>query len=51
VPTGPHTSRNNELSALRSFYRWAMAYDLRDDDPTRRIDQLRGSTANRVRRR
>jgi site-specific recombinase XerD len=37
----PHSSRNNELSALRSFYRWADRFDLRDDDPTRRIDNLR----------
>jgi len=36
----PHTSRNNELSALRSFYRWADRFELRTDDPTRRLDNL-----------
>lgn len=37
----PHSSRNNELSAVRSFFRWAVRYEIRDDDPTSRIDQLR----------
>lgn len=37
----PHSSRNNELSAIRSFYKWAQRFERRDDDPTRRIDQLR----------
>lgn len=37
----PHSSRNNELSALRSFYRWALRFDRRGDDPTARLDQLK----------
>jgi integrase/recombinase XerC len=37
----PHSSRNNELSAVRSFFRWSQRYELRADDPTSRIDQLR----------
>lgn len=37
----PHSSRNNELSALRSFYKWADRFEHRLDDPTRRIDNLR----------
>jgi integrase/recombinase XerD len=40
----PHSSRNNELSAVRSFFKWAVRYELRDDDPTSRIDQLRAQT-------
>lgn len=31
-------TRANELACLRSFYRWMGKYDLRDDDPTRRLD-------------
>lgn len=30
-------SRHNELSALRSFYKWCRTWDHRDDDPTRRL--------------
>lgn len=37
----PHSSRNNELSAVRMFFKWAVKYDLRADDPTSRIEQLR----------
>ncbi len=37
----PHSARNNELAALRSFYRWAQRYGHRDDDPTIRVDTLR----------
>lgn len=37
----PHSSRNNELSAVRSYYRWAVRFDHRKDDPTVRIDNLR----------
>lgn len=37
----PHSARNNELSALRSYYRWAMRFGHRDDDPTIRLDLLR----------
>lgn len=37
----PHSARNNELSALRSFYKWAMRFDHRPDDPTIRLDMLR----------
>jgi site-specific recombinase XerD len=37
----PHSSRNNELSAIRSFYRWCIRFDIRDDDPTVRLDPLR----------
>lgn len=37
----PHSSRNNELSAVRMFFKWCVRYELRDDDPTSRIDQLR----------
>lgn len=31
-------TRENELACLRSFYRWAMRFDHRADDPTRRLD-------------
>lgn len=31
-------TRANELACLRSFYRWATRFDLRPDDPTRRLD-------------
>jgi site-specific recombinase XerD len=37
----PHGSRNNELSALRSFYKWAQRFGHRVDDPTIRLDLLR----------
>lgn len=31
-------TRARSLSCVRSFYRWAIRYDLRTDDPTRRLD-------------
>jgi len=31
-------TRANELACLRSFYRWATRFDVRPDDPTRRLD-------------
>lgn len=31
-------TRSNELACLRSFYRWAARFDVRADDPTRRLD-------------
>lgn len=31
-------TRQNELACLRSFYRWATRFDIRADDPTRRLD-------------
>ena len=31
-------TRANELACLRSFYRWATRFDVRADDPTRRLD-------------
>src|SRR5699024_3112485 len=31
-------TRANELSCVRSFYNWAIRFDLRIDDPTRRLD-------------
>ena len=31
-------TRARSLSCVRSFYRWAIRYDLRVDDPTRRLD-------------
>lgn len=31
-------TRSNELSCLRAFYEWAIRFDLRIDDPTRRLD-------------
>jgi len=34
-------SRNNELAALRSFYRWMIRFEHRDDDPTVRLDSVR----------
>ena len=37
----PHSSRNNELSAIRSFYKWAVRFDHVPDDPTVRLDALR----------
>lgn len=37
----PHSSRNNELSAVRMFFKYCLRYELRGDDPTSRIDQLR----------
>lgn len=37
----PHSSRNNELAALRSFYKWAVRFDHRVDDPTARLDPLK----------
>lgn len=36
----PHSARNNELSALRSFYKWAQRFEHRPDDPTARLDLL-----------
>lgn len=40
----PHSSRNNELSAVRMFFKYAVKYELRDDDPTSRIEQLRAQS-------
>lgn len=37
----PHSGRNNELSAIRSYCKWAVRFDHRTDDPTVRLDQLR----------
>jgi len=31
-------SQENELACLRTFYKWATRFDVRPDDPTRRID-------------
>lgn len=31
-------TRNRTLSCVRSYYRWAVRFDLRTDDPTRRLD-------------
>lgn len=31
-------TRANELACLRSFYRWCTRFDVRPDDPTRRLD-------------
>src|ERR1035437_3468174 len=31
-------TRHNDLANLRSFYRWAIRWEHRDDDPTLRID-------------
>lgn len=31
------STRSNELACLRSFYRWALRFDHRDTDPTRRL--------------
>ena len=36
----PHGARNNELSAIRSFYKWAQRFEHRPDDPTIRLDLL-----------
>lgn len=36
-----HTARNNELSAIRSFYIWAQRFEHRSDNPTVRIDLLK----------
>lgn len=35
-PRAPAT-RQNELACLRAFFRWATRFDLRPDDPTRRL--------------
>jgi site-specific recombinase XerD len=37
----PHSSRNNELAAVRSFYKWMYRFDHVARDPTRRLDVLR----------
>lgn len=34
-------TRSNELACLRSFYKWATRFDVRPDDPTRRLDAPR----------
>lgn len=34
-------TRNNELSALRAFYKWAIRWEHRTDDPTARIDGVK----------
>jgi integrase len=34
-------TRHNDLGHLRSFYRWAMRWEYRDDDPTTRLDSPR----------
>lgn len=34
-------TRNNELSAVREFFRWCQRFDHRDDDPSVRVDPLR----------
>lgn len=31
-------TRSNELACLRTFYKWAMRFDYRETDPTRRLD-------------
>lgn len=31
-------TRSNELACLRTFYKWCMKFDIRDNDPTRRLD-------------
>lgn len=36
----PHSSRNNELSAIRSFFTWAQRFGHRADNPTIRLDLL-----------
>lgn len=36
--TMSQATRSNELACLRSFYKWATRFDLRTDDPTRRLD-------------
>lgn len=35
------STRSNELACLRTFYRWCTRFDVRDDDPTRRLDAPR----------
>jgi integrase len=37
----PHSSRNNELAAARSFFAWLIRFDYLVKDPTRRLDVLR----------
>lgn len=37
----PHSSRNNELAALRSFYKWAQRFNHLSENPTTRVDPLR----------
>lgn len=37
----PHSSRNNELSAVKSFYKWAQRFEHRIDDPTSHLDPLK----------
>lgn len=37
----PHTARNNELSAIRSYYTWAQRFGHRADNPTIRLDLLK----------
>ena len=34
-------TRANELACLRAFYKWATRFDVRADDPTRRLDAPR----------
>lgn len=38
---GSVASRNNELSAVRGFYRWCQRFEHREDDPTIRLDPLK----------
>ena len=38
---GSVASRNNELSAVRGFYRWSQRFEHREDDPTVRLDLLK----------
>lgn len=33
-----HSTRANDLALLRSFYRWTLRWEHRDDDPTLRLD-------------
>lgn len=42
--SGSVASRNNELSAVRGFYRWCVRFEHRTDDPTVRIDLLKRPT-------
>ena len=37
----PHSARNNELSAIRSYCKWAVRFEHRTDDPTLRVDMLK----------
>ena len=39
--SGSVSSRNNELSAVRGFYRWCVRFEHRDDDPSARLDMLK----------